>query len=141
MGYTTKFKGQFKLNKQLDMDTFLRFKNVLNEDSIEYKENGFKLDGYCQWAPNKDATAIQWDGNEKFYNYKEWLRYVIQIELAPKGYVLNGKVIWSGEETDDVGVIVVTDNKIVAQKQEFELIMKCPHCNEDIFKPKNNLEV
>lgn len=134
MGYTTEFKGRFNLNKQLDMETFLRFKNHLNDDRVTYKENGFKLEGYCQWCPSKDAMSIEWDGGEKFYDYCEWLRYLIQIELAPKGYVLNGKVVWSGEETTDAGILMVEDNEITVQKQTFELLTKCPHCGEKIYK-------
>jgi predicted phosphohydrolase len=60
--------------------------------------------------------AIEWDGGEKFYNYTEWLVYLINKVLAPNGYVLNGVVEWSGEETGDVGEITVEDNKVFVQE-------------------------
>lgn len=65
---------------------------------------------WCQWIPTDDGSAIQWDGNEKFYNYTEWLQYIIDHFMRPWGYELNGRVMWSGEDTADSGVITVEHN-------------------------------
>ena len=46
----------------------------------------------------------------------EWLVYLIHKFLAPNGYVLNGVVEWSGEESGDVGEIFVEDNKVFIQE-------------------------
>ena len=79
---------------------------------------------WCQWVPNEDGTAIEWDGGEKFYAYSEWLFYIINKILAPNGYTLNGTVIWQGEETGDVGKIHVVDNVVtVAPWDEAETVM------------------
>jgi hypothetical protein len=67
---------------------------------------------WCQWVPTADNTGIVWDGGEKFYNYTEWLTYLIDHFLAPAGYVLNGEVEWQGEEPDDIGKLVVKDNQV-----------------------------
>ncbi len=67
---------------------------------------------WCQWVPNEDGTEIEWDGGEKFCCYVEWIEYLIEKVLAPKGYVLNGAVDWRGEEWDDSGTIVVADNSV-----------------------------
>jgi hypothetical protein len=67
---------------------------------------------WCQWRPDEGGTAIVWDEGEKFYDYVEWLRYLVEHFLRPWGYVLNGEVTWQGEESDDIGKIVVADNKI-----------------------------
>lgn len=67
---------------------------------------------WCQWVPTEDGLELEWDGGEKFYNYSEWLFYLINKIIAPNGYVLNGEVEWSGEEVGDNGTIVVDDNKI-----------------------------
>jgi hypothetical protein len=56
--------------------------------------------------------GIEWDGGEKFYDYVEWLEYIINNFLAPKGYVLNGECPYQGEDSDDVGKIVVKDNVV-----------------------------
>ena len=68
----------------------------------------------CQWIPNADGTAIEWDEGEKFCEYIEWLEYIIKNFLTPWGYVLNGKVSWYGEENSDQGVIHVKNNKVQA---------------------------
>lgn len=79
---------------------------------------------WCQWVPNEDGTAIEWDGGEKFYAYSEWLFYLINKVLAPNGYTLNGTVIWQGEETGDVGKIHVVDNVVtVAPWDSAETVM------------------
>ena len=67
---------------------------------------------WCQWVPNANGDAIEWDGVEKFYDYVEWLEYIIGHFLAPWGYKLNGEVEWEGEESGDVGKIVVIDNDV-----------------------------
>lgn len=67
---------------------------------------------WCQWVPNESGTAIVWDGGEKFYEYVEWLRYLVEHFLRPWGYQLDGEVDWVGEDSDDRGVIEVIANKI-----------------------------
>lgn len=70
-----------------------------------------------QWTPSDDRMGIEWDGGEKFYNYTEWLVYLIHKILAPNGYVLNGVVEYSGEEVGDVGEIVVVDNRVFVREK------------------------
>ena len=67
---------------------------------------------WCQWRPTEDGMGIEWDGGEKFYNYVEWLQYIITNFLAPKGYILNGRVDWRGEDFSDIGQIIVRNNVI-----------------------------
>jgi len=67
---------------------------------------------WLQWKPTEDRLHIEWDGNEKFYEYVEWLTYIIQKILIPKGYVLNGEVTWEGEESGDLGKIIVKENMV-----------------------------
>ena len=70
---------------------------------------------WCKWAPTPDGDAIEWDGNEKFYSYVEWLKYLIHHFLAPWGYTLDGEVVWSGEDREDIGKIVVENNEVQAK--------------------------
>ena len=70
---------------------------------------------WCQWIPTDDGCELIWDGGEKFYNYVEWLDYLIDKILAPRGYTLNGECQWFGEERDDVGVIIVKNNKVTTK--------------------------
>lgn len=67
---------------------------------------------WCNWWPNQDGTAILWDGTEKFYNYIEWIEYLIEKILAPNGYSLNGIIEWQGEDEEDVGQITINNNDV-----------------------------
>lgn len=80
---------------------------------VEYNDPPVGQPGlWCQWQSNEDGTAIEWDGGEKFYYYTEWLEYIIENFLYPWGYVLNGEVQWQGEESDDMGKLVVKNNEV-----------------------------
>jgi hypothetical protein len=71
---------------------------------------------WCQWVPTETDDGIEWDGGEKFYNYTEWLEYIIEHFLAPWGYVLNGEVEWFGEDRDDRGMIIVKNNVVTIKR-------------------------
>lgn len=71
---------------------------------------------WCQWTVNGAGTYLLWDGGEKFYNYVEWLQYLIDCFFIPWGYTLNGRIIWNGEKTSDIGTIIVEDNVITVKK-------------------------
>ena len=73
-----------------------------------------------QWTPTQDGMGIEWDNGEKFYNYTEWLVYLINKILAPNGYILNGVVQWQGEENGDVGEIFVENNRVFIQEWKGE---------------------
>jgi len=78
---------------------------------------------WCHWVvdddnPDNDSdtaekyTTIVWSGDEKFYYYEEWLVYLIDHFLKPWGYTLNGEVEWQGEESTDIGKLVVKKNVV-----------------------------
>ena len=84
-----------------------------DESILDYNEPPKGQPGlWCQWVPDADGIAIKWSGGEKFYRYVQWLRYLIEHFHAPWGYILNGKMTWQGEENEDQGTIVVTDNVV-----------------------------
>jgi hypothetical protein len=74
---------------------------------------------WCQWEL-QDDTTLAWDGNEKFYNYIEWLQYLIAHFFKPWGINLNGECFWQGEDNTDMGKIVITDNVIEIYETEVE---------------------
>lgn len=162
MGYTTRFEGQFTLDRPLTpqhkryLDSFAATRRMKRDaaktaerrDPVRtavglpvgidggyfVNEGGFKGQGnpdmlgiddildrsgppsdqpglWCQWVPSDDGTAIVWDGKEKFYNYREWLDYLIEHFLTPWGYTLSGSVRYQGESVGDVGAIIVEDNE------------------------------
>lgn len=70
---------------------------------------------WCQWVvvdDNEGNHRLQWDGNEKFYEYIAWLRYLIAHFFEPWGIKLNGEVEWIGEDSSDRGKIVVKNNEV-----------------------------
>lgn len=77
---------------------------------------------WCQWVPTDDGTALEWDGNEKFYEYEEWLGYIVTHFLTPWGCTLNGCVEWEGEDEEDTGAIGVINNviRVYTERLEFE---------------------
>jgi hypothetical protein len=74
---------------------------------------------WCQWQTNDDGTTIEWNLGEKFYDYTDWLRYIINNFLIPWGYVLNGTVRWRGEDFNDIGIIKVENNKITVEELQW----------------------
>lgn len=81
---------------------------------------------WCQWIPTQDGMYLEWDGGEKFYNYVEWLEYLIDKVLKPKGYSISGVVAWRGEDSGDIGTIEVKANKIkvLADKVDMRKVTK-----------------
>lgn len=100
----------------------LRGPDVINHNASPSTQPGL----WCQWTPGDkrgipffdkpidegEAITIVWDEGEKFYCYKEWITYIVDHFLKPWGYVLNGEVKWAGEESEDIGKIIVKDNVI-----------------------------
>jgi hypothetical protein len=88
-----------------------------NDDSVlDYNRPPASQPGlWCQWVPTEDGTGIMWNGMEKFYNYVEWLQYLINNFLAPWELKLNGEVEWQGEDSGDFGKIVVKDNVVTTK--------------------------
>lgn len=71
---------------------------------------------WCKWCPTEDGLGIEWNGREKFYNYVEWLQYLIEKVLKPRGYILRGDVYWQGETCYDAGCISVENNIVTARQ-------------------------
>lgn len=87
-----------------------------DESVVEYNHPPGGQPGlWCQWEPDDEGTTIRWDGQEKFYNYVEWIEYLITHFLKPWGYTLNGEVEWQGENHDDFGKIDVVANVVTTR--------------------------
>lgn len=139
MGYTTEFSGSFKVTPPLtkdDREFLTKFSetrhmkrkgmpdsmgeegefyvgddeelNVVDHDNPPAIQPGL----WCKWIPSDDGKEIVWNGGEKFYNYIEWIKYLIQRILTPRGYTLNGVITWDGEDDIDRGIIKIMDNRV-----------------------------
>jgi hypothetical protein len=67
---------------------------------------------WCQWIPSEDGSAIEWDGGEKFYDYIDWIEYIITHFLTPWGITANGSVEWQGEDSGDFGKINIKNSLV-----------------------------
>ena len=119
MGYTTQFDGRFKLNKPLTDDLYnklLDFSNTRHCSKDDYNSVAPGVPGlWCQWVPTSNKMSLEWDGVEKFYDYIEWLQYIIDNFLKPEGYEIteDSKVKYRGERFNDIGYLAVKDNVVV----------------------------
>ena len=84
-----------------------------SDDSvIDYNYPPYTQAGlWCKWIIN-DKNELVWNEAEKFYNYVDWLKYLIDNFFAPNGYVANGIIDYQGEEPWDFGYIEVIDNEV-----------------------------
>jgi len=93
---------------------------------------------WCQWVPNKEGTALEWDQGEKFYESAAWMKYLIDnlLALSAQGYVarhvdedprlyhftfnhvLNGTIYAQGEDPDDRWMLVVENNVVKVANSE-----------------------
>lgn len=131
MGYSTEFNGDFAITPPL---TAAQVAELMELAGRRHDEGGYRdlRDGewrpglprtdapgvWCQWIPNREGTALEWDGGEKFYNYVEWLAYLIEHYIAPWGRTLDGEVEWQGDDDDDAGMIRVAANEIETAERE-----------------------
>lgn len=101
-------EGEFFVGCTEDFGQEHGAKDIVNYNGAPSTQPGL----WCKWVPNEDGTAIEWNGAEKFYDYTEWLKYLIANFLEPWGYNLNGEVAYEGEDHEDFGKIVVVNNEV-----------------------------
>ena len=120
MGLNTDFHGQFTLDRPLTA----KHQTILEEfTEEEHEPSKADADGqppnlYCQWRPTADGTGLEWDGAEKFYDYSEWLEYLIAHFLKPWGYVLSGEVRYNGWTEGVAGTIIVANNQVTVTREQ-----------------------
>lgn len=122
MGYSTYFDGSLKIEPPMEAE----HRDFVNRTarSTKYPDLPDCPQAYLQWVISEDGTRLEWDGSEKFYEYEEWLDYLLAECFTPWGYKLNGEIHWNGEEPGDEGIIYVKDN--VAEAVESESINEGP---------------
>lgn len=107
MGYTTKFKGEISITPCPTDDII----ELVNKISHTRHDDRNYPGIWCQWIINSD-NKLEWNGAEKFYNYIEWLEYLIKNIFASRGYKLDGRIRFRGERFLDIGIIYVKDNVV-----------------------------
>lgn len=105
------YKGEYGLDGKYGVDGeyfVLDTGDFTGVGIIDYNTPPISQPGlWCHWIVNEEGTELYWDGGEKFYNYTEWLDYMISHFFSVWGVTLNGSIRWQGEELSDAGVITV----------------------------------
>lgn len=141
MGYTTSFEGGMALSRPLTVPELRELEALAEYEEDEYKKySDTKPDnGYNQWTPNKDGTAMVWNDGEKFYDYAEWLQWLIDYYFKPRNIELRGRINYQGEEIGDVGYLeVLEDQHVRTYTLEAKGIVECPHCGERFNPDEDN---
>jgi len=110
MGYNTDFIGNFELSKVPGVKVIR-----LMEDLTETRHDDRVMPSlWCQWVlrVRGDVYYITYSGDEKFYEYIAWIKYIIDNIMVPDGIKLNGEMIWQGEDITDRGCIEICDNVV-----------------------------
>jgi hypothetical protein len=137
MGYTTNFEGKLTFSRVLSVTELRELEDLADyqkQDEAYDKYADTHPDSYNQWEPSSDGLALGWNGAEKFYEYVEWLEWLIHNYFEPRGIILNGVLRYQGEEISDVGRIEVSNNSVKKVELDTEDIVECPNCG-DRFKP------
>lgn len=109
MGYD----GDYGIEGEFFVEGGGAFGQELDDSILDYNKPPITQPGlWCQWTPTEDRMHIEWDGAEKFYNYTEWIMYIIDKILKPQGYSLEGEVEYHGQNYYDFGTIIIQNNLV-----------------------------
>jgi hypothetical protein len=64
------------------------------------------------WLASDDGRCLTVDGDEKYGDAAEWLRYLIRCFLKPGGVRLDGVVVGCRRDTKELFTIQVRDNRV-----------------------------
>lgn len=111
MGYYTSWSGGIDLGRQLTLDEYRLLEDILDKDfDLPGKSYGH---AWHSFHLNKEGTKLlPPEDSSKTYYWQETLQYLIDTWLTPMGIKLNGKLKWSGEESDDQGKVSIVDSVI-----------------------------
>ena len=114
MGYNTFFDGSFKFTTPISPD-LVKMVNDFQEDCDNYLMEYNYCSSACQWKVSEDGTILEWDFEEKFYYFQEWLHIINNKFFQPTGNTFSGTINWQEETPKDRGVIVarIIDGKTI----------------------------
>lgn len=140
MSDNTYFEGKFSFNKPLDSETKKILDLLADTRRMKRDVSGFGIEGefyfkddretvidpntppspqpsvWCDWKPTDDGKALGWTGRETFQCYVEWLQYIVDRVLTPRGYTITGEVEYQGREARDYGTIKAAENSIEVRR-------------------------
>lgn len=113
MGYDTYHSGDYSLNKEPNeivkkfFETYdLKNADIENDPNCDlWSLSRFTEGGSTKWCIEREECT-------RHSEAADGLQFIIDHVLIPNGLVINGVVYWSGEESGDLGKVVVRNNKI-----------------------------
>jgi len=109
MGYYTDFSGELTITPGLSPEQTAEVKAFCEKDHRDEIDETGVPGIWCDF--DTDGTTL-WAKEGKNYDYAEWLTHLVDTFFVPWHQTLNGEIYWDGEETDDRGIMVVTDNQV-----------------------------
>jgi hypothetical protein len=124
MSYSTEFNEYFTLTPNLSSEQIATILQIARSPNQKWQPRP-ALSGapfsWCHWIPNHYGNHLAWDGGERFYDYVEWLEYLIEFYFKPWGVVVSGEIDWQGDDCDDRGIIFAKDNKVEAVRSRIQI--------------------
>jgi len=116
MGYSTRFTGRFDFDKPLPLGVIESMRKLQGVDTRDL--SGAAYPGmFCQWILTNDLMGVKWDGEEKFYQWEEWLNWLVRNFFLPNAVNITGRVAFQGEDIEDAGYIEVLEgNRVVVTR-------------------------
>jgi len=113
MSYNIEFDGELRLSEPLSEKIFEEIEN-LNEGYKTIYDNEIPRYGYstCPWYIDDETKMLLVCEGGNVRIWEEWLEFIINRILSPNNILVNGEIIWQGEEVGDVGKIIIRDNII-----------------------------
>lgn len=120
MSYHTNFWGMFSITPPLNATALAELRAQLEQDwrkSAAFTDHSRPAVA-CHWEPSADGSALVWNEVQSFRDYDVWLRYLVEHFFAPRDYMLDGEMRYSGENDDDEGVIRIARNRVTIEPIE-----------------------
>jgi hypothetical protein len=117
MGYTTDFSGAFTVEPPVSAEHMALYREIVETERDEMPTGA--PDAYLQWELSDDGSRLEWDGNEKFYHYVDWLTWLIAEWFRPRGYTLSGSVKYQGDDVGDMGELSIADGIVTQERATF----------------------
>jgi len=121
MGYKRNFSGKLLLSQALTIPQYREISKFTRQYS--WKDPHYALDVqqgapeyWCCWWVNDSGEWLEQNENEKTAYEKEWLEFLIKKFFQPWGITLSGTLKWTGDDVEDIGIILVEENEITVRE-------------------------
>jgi hypothetical protein len=80
---------------------------------------------FCLWDYDPSDRSLVWQQDDEYDCYcVEWIQYIVNRILKPRGFALDGFLIWKEEGIAGRGKIAISDNEITIN---FPTGSNCPY--------------